>query len=39
VGFGMDVILAAWGCLLAKAEGGFGPGWQFDCMGVPFSPR
>jgi hypothetical protein len=34
VKLGLDVILAAWGCLLAQGEGGFGPRWHFGSMGV-----
>jgi hypothetical protein len=33
VGLGLDGNMATWGCLLAQAEGGFGPRWHFDCIG------
>jgi hypothetical protein len=38
VGLGRDGFMAGWGCHLAQGEGGFGPGWVYCCMGVPFGP-
>jgi hypothetical protein len=37
VDLGLDGDFAAWGCLFAQGEGGFGAGWGISCMKVPFS--